>query len=349
MVAVTSRGDDAVRRAPTRGTEAEGAQAGAASPDTGALAAEGNLGEVAAATLARARDHLLGLQDPRGWWIGELETNVTMDAEDVLLRHFLGILSETDLKETGTWIRSQQREDGTWANFYGGPGDLSTTVEAYVALRLAGDPVDAEHMKAAADWITGKGGVTATRVFTRMWLALSGLWDWDALPVIPPEVIYLPSWFPLNIYDWGCWARQTMVALAVVSAHRPSNPLPFNINELYASVPGLPPKAGQKDPWSLVFTGLDKALHKIGPKIPPRARRAALRRCIDWITGRSSHDHRPERASQIRVKTLVAVTPPWLVIQAAARFMCSASGSSDRKSTRLNSSHTATSRMPSSA
>ena len=197
----------------------------------------GDIREVAAVTLERARDHLLGLQDPSGYWIGELETNVTMDAEDVLLRHFLGILTEADLKETAGWIRSQQRDDGTWANFYGGPGDLSTTVEAYVALRLAGNPVDAPHMKTAAGWITASGGLTATRVFTRMWLALSGLWSWDELPVIPPEVIYLPSWFPLNIYDWGCWARQTMVALAVVSAHRPAGRCR---SRLTSSTPGFP-------------------------------------------------------------------------------------------------------------
>src|ERR1700733_6281172 len=291
----------AVRRAPTRGTEAMGArrrtQPGVTdsasepvTPDGSAFALTGELGEVAAATLARARDHLLGLQDPRGWWIGELETNVTMDAEDLMLRHFLGILTEADLKETAAWIRSQQREDGTWANFYGGPGDLSTTVEAYVALRLAGDLVDAEHMKTAAGWITGQGGLTATRVFTRMWLALSGLWDWNALPVIPPEVIYLPSWFPLKIYDWGCWGRETIVALAVVSSFKPSNPVPFTVEELYAAVPGLPPKAGQKDPWSLAFTALDKALHKIEPRIPVRARRAALRRCTDWIVARQEAD-----------------------------------------------------------
>ncbi|MGH2928617.1 MAG: squalene--hopene cyclase, partial [Solirubrobacteraceae bacterium] len=187
----------AVRRAPTRGTEAEGTRG---TPQAASPAAD-DLGELAAATLAKARDHLLGLQDPRGWWIGELETNVTMDAEDVLLRHFLGILTKTDAAESAVWIRSQQREDGTWANFYGGPGDLSTTVEAYVALRVAGDDPDAEHMRRAANWITSQGGVTATRVFTRIWLALSGLWSWDDLPVIPPEIIYLPSWFPLNIYD----------------------------------------------------------------------------------------------------------------------------------------------------
>jgi squalene-hopene/tetraprenyl-beta-curcumene cyclase len=291
----------ASHRAPTRGTETAGARSQAdvvlTDPeveagllDPASFAAGGDLDKVAAATLRGGREHLLGLQDPRGWWIGELETNVTMDAEDLLLRHFLGILTDTDLKETAAWIRSQQREDGTWANFYGGPGELSTTVEAYVALRLAGDPVEAEHMRAAAGWITASGGVTATRVFTRIWLALSGRWDWDTLPVIPPEVIYLPSWFPLNIYDWGCWARQTIVALAIVSAHRPSKPLPFTIDELYAAVPGLPPKAGQKDPWSLAFNTLDKALHVIGPRIPRRARRAALRRCTEWIIARQEAD-----------------------------------------------------------
>ncbi len=250
----------------------------------------GELGAVAGATLAKARDHLLGLQDPRGWWIGELETNVTMDAEDVLLRHFLGILTKTDAAETAVWIRSQQREDGTWANFYGGPGDLSTTVEAYVALKVAGDDPDAEHMKRAATWITSQGGVTAARVFTRIWLALSGLWSWDDLPVIPPEVIYLPSWFPLNIYDWGCWARQTVVALAVVASFKPSNPLPFQIDELYAKVPGKHPKAQQNDVWSIAFNNLDKALHKLEPRLPMKARRAAQRRCIDWIIARQEAD-----------------------------------------------------------
>jgi len=213
----------------------------------------------------------------------------------VLLRHFLGILPPELATESAGWIRSKQREDGTWANFYGGPANLSTTVEAYVALRLAGDTPDEPHMRKAADWITARGGLTATRVFTRIWLALSGLWSWDELPVIPPEIIYLPSWFPLNIYDWGCWARQTVVALAVVASFKPARPLPFTIGELYArpengSSPGPSPKAGQKDPWALAFSALDKALHKVEHRIPRRARRAALRRCADWIIARQEAD-----------------------------------------------------------
>ena len=97
-----------------------------------------------------------------------------MDAEDLLLREFLGIRTEQETEEAARWIRSQQRADGTWATFHGGPGDLSTTVEAWVALRLAGDAPDAPHMATALEFVRADGGLEATRVFTRIWLALFG-------------------------------------------------------------------------------------------------------------------------------------------------------------------------------
>src|SRR5262249_40005991 len=122
--------------------------------------------------------------------------------------------------------------DGTWATFYGGPADLSTTVEAYVALRLAGDAADAAHLSAARAFVLDSGGIERTRVFTRFWLAMVGQWPWEALPALPPEIVLLPRAVPLNVYDFACWARQTIVALAVVSACRPTWPLPFDIGDL---------------------------------------------------------------------------------------------------------------------
>ncbi len=256
----------------------------------------------AQAALASARDHLLGLQHEAGWWQGELETNVTMDAEDLLLREFLGVAVEAETVAAARWIASQQRDDGTWANFFGGPGDLSTTVEAYVALRLAGYPADAPRMAQAARWITERGGIAATRVFTRIWLALFGQWSWDDLPVMPPELVYLPTWFPLNVYDWACWARQTIVPLTVVGSFRPVRPLPFGLDEIRAD-----PAAGAARPsrksdqvrgrtgWEAVFGGLDRVLHvaqRHGPRARPvrAVRRAALRRCADWIIARQEAD-----------------------------------------------------------
>ena len=174
----------------------------------------------AAQTLQRATARLLELQDEAGWWKGELETNVTMEAEDLLVREFLGIRTDELTRQTANWIRSKQREDGTWGNYFGAPADLSTTLEAYVALRLAGDDPGAEHMRLAAQFVRDNGGLERSRVFTKMWLALFGLWSWDDLPAMPPELIFLPPWFPLNIYDFACWARQTVAALAVVAAYR---------------------------------------------------------------------------------------------------------------------------------
>ncbi len=129
--------------------------------DTAQPAAAGSARLAAQVALDRATRHLTGLQDPGGWWQGELETNVTMDAEDLLLREFLGIRTEEETQAAARWIRSKQRADGTWANFHGGDGDLSTTVEAYVALRLAGDPPQAEHMTLAAGSIRDRGGIAA--------------------------------------------------------------------------------------------------------------------------------------------------------------------------------------------
>ncbi len=268
-----------------------------------APAPQGQAAVTPAQALARARDHLLSLQDEQGWWQGELETNVTMDAEDLLLREFLQIRTPGQTDAAARWIVSKQREDGTWANFYGGPGDLSTTVEAYVALRLAGHQPGEPHMARAAEWIRAAGGIRATRVFTRIWLALFGEWSWDDLPVMPPELIYLPAWFPLNVYDWAYWARQTIVPLTIVGSLRPVRPLPFRLAEL--TVPGGPPagqgqagpaaRAGTGPGWAALFGRLDQGLHTYerGARraAPVRAlRRAALRRCAEWIIARQEQD-----------------------------------------------------------
>ncbi|AWS46155.1 squalene--hopene cyclase [Streptosporangium sp. 'caverna'] len=237
----------------------------------------------AALALDAACDHLLDLQSPEGWWKAELQTNVTMDAEDLLLREFLGIRTEEDTAEAARWIRSEQRDDGTWANFHGGPGNLSTTIEAYTALRLAGDRTDAPHMWAAARFIRESGGIEASRVFTRIWLAMFGQWRWEKLPVLPPEMVFLPPWFPLNVYDWACWARQTIVPLTIVSARRPVRPLPFDLAELRTGRPVRPRPRG-------AFTALDRALHRYERRPVPGLRQAALRRAAEWIVARQESD-----------------------------------------------------------
>src|SRR5205823_11969805 len=147
------------------------------------------------------------------------------------------------------------------------------------ALRLAGDPVDADHMARAAAVVRGLGGVAATRVFTRLWLALFGLWSWDDLPALPPEVVLLPTWCPLNIYDFACWARQTIVALTVVAAHRPVRPAPFSLDELRTGASR--PHAESLATWKGVLRRLDRALRVYERHPSSRLRRVALARATE--------------------------------------------------------------------
>ncbi|MFI9256332.1 squalene--hopene cyclase [Streptomyces sioyaensis] len=241
---------------------------------------------------ARATDHLLSVQDPAGWWKGDLETNVTMDAEDLLLRQFLGIQDPELTEAAARYIRGEQCADGTWATFYGGPGELSATIEAYVALRLAGDAPDAPHMARASGWVREQGGIAAARVFTRIWLALFGWWKWDDLPQLPPELLYFPKWFPLNIYDFGCWARQTIVPLTIVSAKRPVRPAPFALDELHTDPrrPNPPRPLAPAASWDGVFQRLDKALHLYHKVAFRKLRRAAMRSAARWIIERQEND-----------------------------------------------------------
>ncbi|MGH2718130.1 MAG: squalene--hopene cyclase [Actinomycetota bacterium] len=232
--------------------------------------------------------HLLSLQSPEGWWKGAMDTNVTMDAEDLLCREFLRIRNAEETEMSAAWIRSQQREDGTWANFYGGPGDLSTTVEAYIALRLAGDPPEAPHLRQALDFIRSRGGLESTRNFTKFWCALFGLWSWDDLPALPPEIVLLPTWVPLNIYDWACWARQTIVPLTVVGSFRPVRPLPFSIDELRSGA--KPAKDWSLKTWKGRFNCLDVVLHGYDKYAPGPVRRQALAMAERWIVRRQEAD-----------------------------------------------------------
>ncbi len=238
--------------------------------------------------LERACGHLLSLQHEAGWWKGELQTNVTMDAEDMLLREFLGIRDTEGTARSAAWIRSQQRTDGTWANFWGGPGDLSTTIEAYWALRLAGDDPQEEHMRAAAEFIRSEGGIERARVFTHVWLALFGLWSWEQVPALPPEIVLLPAWVPLNIYDFACWARQTIVALSVVMAHRPCHRLSFSLGELHGADPWRAARArSARGRW---LTRLDRVLRFYERRPLRPVRRLALGRAERWIVRRQEAD-----------------------------------------------------------
>jgi len=242
----------------------------------------------------RAVDWLLSRQAADGYWWGELESNVTITAEHLFLTHILGIGSQELWDKIARYLEREQREDGTWANWRNGPGDLSTTIEAYLALRMAGVDPGSPRMKAAREWILARGGVEKARVFTKIWLSLLGEWPWDATPMLPPELVLLPRWFPVEIYSFASWARGTIVPLAVVRALRPVFPLPerSRIGELFPQGKenadlSLPRK---RTAWGLLFRAADRLLRLYERAPVASVRRRALASAEAWILDRQEAD-----------------------------------------------------------
>jgi squalene-hopene/tetraprenyl-beta-curcumene cyclase len=238
-------------------------------------------------SLDRAVQWLLEHQDAAGWWCGELETNVTMTAEHVLLLRFLDLSLDRIRDGAVRHILSNQREDGSWALYFDGPADLSTTIEAYVALKVLGVDSGSDAMQRALGVIHRLGGVAKARVFTKIWLALFGQYPWSGIPSMPPELVYLPPNVPLNLYDFACWARGTVAPLLIVISRRPVKPLGCSVPELV--VPGTG-RLLTRVPGSGFFWWTDKLLklYEALPWQPGRSR--ARRRLVDWIVEHQEAD-----------------------------------------------------------
>jgi squalene-hopene/tetraprenyl-beta-curcumene cyclase len=184
--------------------------------------------------IQRAAAALGELQHPEGYWWAELEANVTITSEYLMLHRILG-LPEQDFPRMAAYLLDNQLDNGGWSLWYGDGGEISTTVEAYLALKLAGLPRRDPRMVRARDFILARGGALKTRVFTRIFMALFGQVSWEGIPLLPAELMLLPPWFWFSIYDFSSWTRATVVPLMIIMARRPVFSLPAEqgITELF--------------------------------------------------------------------------------------------------------------------
>jgi squalene-hopene/tetraprenyl-beta-curcumene cyclase len=247
------------------------------------------------AAIHGAVDHLLELQSETGYWWAELESNVTITAEHLFLRHILGNPDPSEARAAAAHILKHQRADGTWTNWHDGPAELSTTVEAYLALKMAGVSHRTPEMTKARAFIRSRGGVEKVRVFTKIWLAMMGEWDWRGLPVLPAEFVLLPQWFPISVYSFGCWARQTIVPMSIIMNEKPVFPLleDARIDELFVNGRGnadLTIRPAKPSWTARAFLLLDKAL-RLHERLPWKPlRRRALEVAERWVLDRQEAD-----------------------------------------------------------
>ena len=214
-----------------------------------------------ATAIAASQEYLLSIQNPVGYWWAELESNVTITAEVVLLHKIWETDQGSPLHKVVAYLRQEQRQHGGWELFYGDGGELSTSVEAYMALRLLGVPASDPAMIRAQAFILQRGGISKTRIFTKLHLALIGCYNWRGIPSLPPWIMLLPKAFPVNIYEMSSWARSSTVPLLIVCDRKPvfiTDPT-INLDELYAEgVDRVRWELPQSGDWTDLFLTLDQ-------------------------------------------------------------------------------------------
>jgi len=245
-------------------------------------------------SIERSRDYLLSRQHEQGYWVDELEANVTISAELIFFMHFTDRLDIEKQQKIVNYLLYMQRKDGSWPLFHGGLCDINSSVESYMALKLAGVPADHEAMVRARNTIRKNGGIKKTRVFTKIFLAMFGQIPWEVCPAIPMEIILLPNNFYFNIYEISSWSRGTVVPLSLVRSLEPVHSLPpgRDVQELFKENDcdlDFKPSGLPFTSWSNTFIYLDRII-KLISKFPWKPfRKIAMRKIEKWIL-----DHQEE-------------------------------------------------------
>lgn len=242
-----------------------------------------------AAAVTEARRCLLSLQKPDGHWCGELQGDTILESEFIMLMAFLGRDGEERISKAARYIVSQQRPDGAWSCYPGGPVDISVSVKAYFALKIAGYSSEEPFMRRACEAIRAGGGAAACNSYSKFYLALLGQFPYENCVTVPAEMMFLPKWAYISLYAMSSWTRTIVVPLSIFSAHKPVRRLKPHqgIAELFLEpqfkrlMPHPPTKrVFTAHNWFLAVDQALKAFERWGPR---RVRRAAVAHAASWM------------------------------------------------------------------
>src|ERR1700730_18249177 len=233
-------------------------------------------------------EYLLSVQAEEGYWHGELEADTTLESDYIYYLYVLGKAEPARVAKLANYVRQKQLPDGGWSIYPGGPSELNATCKAYFALKLAGDAPDLPQMVKARETVHRLGGLERTKSYVRFYLALDGALGWELVPAILPELMLLPNWFYINIYEMSSWTRGIVIPMGSLSALRPDfrRPEHARVDELFCDASNKAAAfdwSSQLISWRNFFLALDRAL-KLYEKLPWKPlRQRALREAKAWL------------------------------------------------------------------
>jgi len=249
--------------------------------------------ETCQAALQRSQNYLLSIQKPEGYWVGELMVDSTLVSDMVAFHHWDRSVDKEWERKAVNHISSMQLPDGGWNIYQGGPSEVNATIKAYLALKLAGVPVTDSRMLRARSMALALGGVPRMNTFSKLYLALIGLFPWEYVPTIPCEVLLIGKWFGVQFWDMSNWSRGMIVPLAIINHFKPTRPVAVTLDELYPEGIHERDLALAPDPERIslrnFFLWLDR-LHKLAEWFAEHSihpfRKMALKKCEQWMLER---------------------------------------------------------------
>ena len=271
--------------------------------------------------VAAARDALIERQSAQGYWCFELEADCTIPSEYIMMMHYLDEIDAPLERKLAAYVRSHQQEGGGWPLYHGGDLNLSCTVKAYYALKLAGDDIDTPHMVRARAAILERGGAARSNVFTRITLALFGQLPWRGVPYLPVEIMLLPKWFPFHLDKVAYWSRTVMVPLFILCTRKPvaKNPKAVDIRELFTTPPEqerhyFRDAVKQGGMIARAFLWADRFARLVEPLMPRAVRARAMRIAEEWVLERLNGEDGlgaifPAMVNALEVMVLLGYSP----------------------------------------
>ncbi|HSP05840.1 MAG TPA: squalene--hopene cyclase [Acidobacteriota bacterium] len=232
--------------------------------------------------VAAAQGFLRRIQKADGHWCGPLEGDTILESEYILAMYYLGAENDNGIRKAGNRIRHLMLPDGGWNIYPGGDPDPSASVKAYFVLKLLGDDPEAPHMRKSREVIRELGGLSAINSFTRIYLAIFGQYPWEKCPAVPPEIILLPNWFPVNYHELSAWSRGIVIPLSIIWAKKPLCKVPERaaIGELWTT---QSPAAPERGFWRRFFRMTDAVLRFLERRKWHPLRERALQVCENWM------------------------------------------------------------------
>ncbi|MCA9664566.1 MAG: terpene cyclase/mutase family protein [Myxococcales bacterium] len=166
-----------------------------------------------------------GRQRADGHWAGDYGGPLFLLPGFAIACHVTGVeLSDYQRRRMIAYLEHVQNHDGGWGLHIESPSYVFGTTLNYVALRLLGVGPDDTRAARARAWLLAHGGAAGVPNWGKFWLAVLGVYSWDGVLPVPPELWLMPRSVPLHPANYWCHTRAIYLPVSYLYGRRARGP-----------------------------------------------------------------------------------------------------------------------------